>query len=132
MEDHWQLRNGWVVGLVSQGEMWRGAERACSHRQSGDLNTGSVDEPVERGVTVLYWKMSNIWFPVPVALFFRRVVNLLSTISITHHYLLPSRSSDQSLPGLESERAGKVWSQQDYVTWRMIMENGWDSILQGV
>jgi hypothetical protein len=76
--------------------------------------------------------MSNIWFPVPVALFLRRVVNLLSTISITHHYLLPSRSSDQNPQGLESERTGNVWNQRDYVTWRMIMENGLDSILQGM
>lgn len=34
--------------------------------------------------------MSNIWFPLPVALFLRRVVNVLSTLSITHHYLFPS------------------------------------------
>ena len=33
--------------------------------------------------------MSNIWFPVPVSLFLRRVVNVLSTLSITHHYLFP-------------------------------------------
>jgi hypothetical protein len=33
--------------------------------------------------------MSNIWFPLPVALFLRRVVNIISTLSITHHYLFP-------------------------------------------
>ena len=38
------------------------------------------------------WKMSNIWFPVPVATLFRRLVNVISTASIAHHYLLPSRS----------------------------------------
>jgi triacylglycerol lipase len=37
--------------------------------------------------------MSNIiWFPVPVATLFRRLVNVISTASIAHHYLLPSRS----------------------------------------
>src|SRR6266404_7383796 len=35
------------------------------------------------------WKMNNIWFPLPVALFIRRAVNVLSTLSITHHYLFP-------------------------------------------
>ncbi|KAI0292675.1 Alpha/Beta hydrolase protein [Multifurca ochricompacta] len=44
--------------------------------------------------------MSNIWLPVPVALFVRRVVNVLSSLSITHHYLLPSRSSDPDPPEL--------------------------------
>ena len=38
--------------------------------------------------------MSNIvWFPVPVATLFRRLVNVISTASIAHHYFLPSRSS---------------------------------------
>ncbi|KAI9449238.1 alpha/beta-hydrolase [Lactarius psammicola] len=36
--------------------------------------------------------MSNIWFPVPVATLFRRLVNAISTASIAHHYLLPTRS----------------------------------------
>ncbi len=36
--------------------------------------------------------MSNIWFPVPVATLFRRLLNVISTASIAHHYLLPSRS----------------------------------------
>jgi hypothetical protein len=36
---------------------------------------------------------STIWFPVPVATLFRRLVNVISTASIAHHYLLPSKSS---------------------------------------
>jgi hypothetical protein len=40
--------------------------------------------------------MSNIWllFPVPSSptLFFCRLVNVITIASITHHYLLPSRS----------------------------------------
>lgn len=31
--------------------------------------------------------MQTIWFPIPVALFFRRLVNVVSTFSISHHYL---------------------------------------------
>ena len=37
----------------------------------------------------LRWKMSNVWVPLPVALFLRRVVNVISTLFITHHYLFP-------------------------------------------
>ncbi|KAI0247586.1 Alpha/Beta hydrolase protein [Lactifluus subvellereus] len=77
--------------------------------------------------------MSNIWFPAPVALFLRRVVNVLSTVSITHHYLLPSRSSDLNAAELEPQRVGKVLrggGKQDYVPWRTIMENGLGGILQ--
>ena len=40
--------------------------------------------------------MSTIWFPVPVATLFRRLVNVISTASIAHHYLLPSKSSPAS------------------------------------
>jgi triacylglycerol lipase len=55
--------------------------------------------------------MSNIWFPLPVALFLRRVVNVLSTLSITHvthHYLfpLPPRST-----GADSDK-----NAQDYTS----------------
>lgn len=49
------------------------------------------------------WKMSNIWFPVPVATLFRRLVNAISTASIAHHYLLPSRSFALSDPHPEHE-----------------------------
>ncbi|KAI0373778.1 alpha/beta-hydrolase [Pilatotrama ljubarskyi] len=31
--------------------------------------------------------MQTVWFPVPVAAFFRRIVNVVSTLSISHHYL---------------------------------------------
>ncbi|KAH9059938.1 alpha/beta-hydrolase [Lactarius vividus] len=40
--------------------------------------------------------MSTIWLPVPVATLFRRLVNVISTASIAHHYLLPSRSRPAS------------------------------------
>lgn len=61
--------------------------------------------------------MSNIWFPLPVALFLRRVVNVLSTLSITHHYLfpLPPRSTGagsdknaQDYPSPSSPWAGRI------------------------
>ena len=31
--------------------------------------------------------MQTIWFPIPVGVFFRRLVNVVSTFSISHHYL---------------------------------------------
>jgi len=84
--------------------------------------------------------MSNIWFPVPVALFLRRVVNVLSTLSITHHYLLPHRSTDKHsyASELQSQPADKVMLgnrrpyAESYVMWTTIMENSLDGILQGV
>lgn len=84
--------------------------------------------------------MSNIWFPVPVALFFRRVVNVLSTLSITHHYLLPRRSTsaEKHGPEFQSQRADRVLlgdGQSDadrYVLWTTIVENSLDDILQGM
>ena len=85
--------------------------------------------------------MSNIWFPLPVALFLRRVVNVLSTLSITHHYLLPPRQStdknDSDLPPSPSpsQCAGRIqWGngrQEDERTWSTIVDNGLDGILQG-
>jgi len=84
--------------------------------------------------------MSNIWFPVPVALFLRRVVNVLSTLSITHHYLLPQRSTDKHSYASEhqSHPADKVMMgnrrpyTESYVMWTTIVENNLDGILQGV
>ena len=61
--------------------------------------------------------MGNIRFPLPVTLFLRRVVNVVSALSITHHYLfpLPQRStcaySDQSAqndPSPPSPWAGRA------------------------
>ncbi|KAI0754565.1 Alpha/Beta hydrolase protein [Daedaleopsis nitida] len=31
--------------------------------------------------------MQTVWFPVPVAALFRRIVNVVSTVSIAHHYI---------------------------------------------
>ena len=84
--------------------------------------------------------MSNIWFPVPVALFLRRVVNVLSTLSITHHYLLPHQSTDKHsyASELQPQPADKVMLgnrrpyAESYVMWTTIMENSLDGILQGV
>ncbi|KAI9436687.1 alpha/beta-hydrolase [Lactarius indigo] len=47
--------------------------------------------------------MSTIWFPAPVATLFRRLVNVISTASIAHHYLLPSRSFPASSPSSEHD-----------------------------
>ena len=44
--------------------------------------------------------MQTVWFPVPVAAFFRRIVNVVSTLSISHHYLSQSRSEPAAHPPL--------------------------------
>jgi hypothetical protein len=91
--------------------------------------------------------MSNIWFPLPVALFLRRVVNVLSTLSITHHYLfpLPPRStgadSDKNAhdyPSPSSPWAGRILQSlnrlrhQEAERHVLPLENGLlDHILQG-
>ncbi|KAH8987233.1 alpha/beta-hydrolase [Lactarius hatsudake] len=49
--------------------------------------------------------MSTIWLPVPVATLFRRLVNVISTASIAHHYLLPSRSCTASERDLDPRSA---------------------------
>jgi hypothetical protein len=96
--------------------------------------------------------MSNIWFPfpLPVANFLRRLVNVLSSLSITHHYLfvLPPRSTAESHKNAEfllssSPWAGRVllyqnrpWRQEadsHALPWAKIVENGLlDRILQGM
>lgn len=91
--------------------------------------------------------MSNIWFPLPVALFLRRVVNLFSSLSITHHYLvhLPPRSTGadsekipQDNPSRSSPWAGRVLQslnrlgQQETERHVLSLENSlFDPILQG-
>ena len=44
--------------------------------------------------------MQTVWFPVPAAAFFRRIVNVVSTLSISHHYLSQSRSEPDAHPPL--------------------------------
>jgi hypothetical protein len=91
--------------------------------------------------------MSNIWSPLPVTLFLRRVVNVLSTLSITHHYLfpLPPRSTGadfdkiaQGDPSHSSPWAGRVLQslnrhgQQEAERHVLPLENSLlDHILQG-
>ena len=96
--------------------------------------------------------MSNIWFPLPVALFLRRVVNVISTLSITHHYLFPfpprstGADTDNSVECLlspSSPWAGRVHpypngqpreeADRHVLPWATIVENGLlDRILQGM
>ena len=47
--------------------------------------------------------MQTVWFPVPVAALFRRIVNVVSGLSISHHYLHLS-DSDTPRPGTYSLR----------------------------
>ncbi|TBU21832.1 alpha/beta-hydrolase [Dichomitus squalens] len=49
--------------------------------------------------------MQTVWFPVPVAALFRRIVNVVSAFSISHHYLhQPPSDSDVPRPGSYSLR----------------------------
>ncbi|KAI9507780.1 alpha/beta-hydrolase [Russula earlei] len=82
------------------------------------------------------WKMSNIWFPLPVASLLRRIVNVLSSLSITHPYLLPTPSTDKNSPERTSHWATRIqwWGgrheAQGHVPWTTIVENGLGDILQ--
>ena len=42
--------------------------------------------------------MQTVWFPVPVAAFFRRLVNVVSTLSISQHYLQSQSPTDPDVP----------------------------------
>ena len=42
--------------------------------------------------------MQTVWFPVPVAAFFRRLVNVVSTLSISQHYLQSQSPTDPDAP----------------------------------
>lgn len=92
--------------------------------------------------------MCNIWVPLPVALFLRRVVNVISTLSITHHYLfpLPPRSGPDTDKIAECRPSpsfpwvdripypnGRRRRQEVVLPWATIVENGLlDRILQGI
>ncbi|KAI0312827.1 Alpha/Beta hydrolase protein [Amylostereum chailletii] len=61
--------------------------------------------------------MNSIWFPVPVALFLRRVVNVLSTLSIAHHYLPNERAQELS----NSRQDGWSKSRADEGGWTLAL-----------
>ncbi|KAI9069372.1 alpha/beta-hydrolase [Trametes sanguinea] len=50
--------------------------------------------------------MQTVWFPLPVAAIFRRIVNVVSTLSISHHYL------HQTSPDAEPRRTSAFQSLQ--------------------
>ena len=52
--------------------------------------------------------MQTVWFPVPVAALFRRIVNVVSTLSISHQYLSQSRA-DPSDPHPPYSRRWSSW-----------------------
>lgn len=92
--------------------------------------------------------MSNIWFPLPVALFLRRVVNIISTLSITHHYLFPfpprptiADNNAEYRPSPSFSRVGRDLQCRDgrprqvaeRNVWVTVVENGLlDRILHGM
>ncbi|KAI0076756.1 alpha/beta-hydrolase [Panus rudis PR-1116 ss-1] len=65
--------------------------------------------------------MQNIWFPIPVAVLFRRLVNVVSTLSISHHYLAQRRA----------ELHPPDNSQCPVQTWRALKTLDWLSSLLG-
>ncbi|THH12923.1 hypothetical protein EW146_g7241 [Bondarzewia mesenterica] len=54
-----------------------------------------VTRPGDDVIEVERVRSVGVWFPVPVGVFLRRVVNVISTLGITHHYLLPRSEVDQ-------------------------------------
>ncbi len=49
--------------------------------------------------------MQTVWFPVPVAAFFRRIVNVVSTLSISQQYLHSPADPDAPRSSLARRRA---------------------------
>ncbi len=49
--------------------------------------------------------MQTVWFPVPVAAFFRRIVNVVSTLSISQQYLQSPADPDAPRSSLRRRRA---------------------------
>ncbi|KAH8086003.1 alpha/beta-hydrolase, partial [Cristinia sonorae] len=60
--------------------------------------------------------MQNIWFPAPVFLFFRRIVNVVSTLSISQQYLLQQKSLEA---GQNDTRQPNSWGLRtlDWKSW---------------
>lgn len=53
--------------------------------------------------------MQTIWFPAPVFVLFRRLVNVVSTLSISHQYFLQA-SSNGGVAAEGSRNGGNSWA----------------------
>lgn len=61
--------------------------------------------------------MQSLWLPAPVVVLLRRVVNVVSTLSISHHYLQP-RGQPASQPGDDAQQySTKLWETFRSLQW---------------
>ncbi|KAI8986279.1 Alpha/Beta hydrolase protein [Trametes punicea] len=66
--------------------------------------------------------MQTVWFPLPVATLFRRIVNVVSTLSISHHYL------QQTPPDAEPRRTFAFQALQ-WLPWLGGSRGSWKPLL---
>lgn len=52
--------------------------------------------------------MQTIWFPAPVVVLFRRLVNVVSTLSISHQYLVQASAGNSPAP-TEADNYSAAW-----------------------
>ncbi|KAF9241090.1 alpha beta-hydrolase [Melanogaster broomeanus] len=67
--------------------------------------------------------MNNVYFPVHIAVFIRRLVNVISTLSLTNQYLLSRAHADNSPPQplqRPSEQFANLFAQQD-TSWNWLI-----------
>ncbi|KAH9850201.1 alpha/beta-hydrolase [Lenzites betulinus] len=65
--------------------------------------------------------MQTVWFPIPVAALFRRIVNVVGTLSISHHYLQqpPVDPSEPRRPSTFQALQWPAWLPKDQRSWRL-------------
>ncbi|KAH9890365.1 Alpha/Beta hydrolase protein [Cubamyces lactineus] len=69
--------------------------------------------------------MQTVWFPVPVAALFRRIVNVVSTLSISHHYLhQPSADADSPRTHAFQALRWPAWLRASQTPWNLTLADG--------
>ena len=69
--------------------------------------------------------MQTVWFPVPVAALFRRIVNVVSTLSISHHYLhQPPADADPPRTHAFQALRWPAWLRVSQTPWNLSLADG--------
>lgn len=61
--------------------------------------------------------MQTIWFPAPVFVLFRRLVNVVSTLSISHQYFLQASANSGASAAAESNDRSSSWKVLKSLGW---------------
>ncbi|OBZ71448.1 hypothetical protein A0H81_08511 [Grifola frondosa] len=80
-------------------------------------------------------EMQPIWFPTPVVVLFRRLVNVMSSLSLSHQYLLcrSQGEPERIFCPSESSASTKSWNSFKYLEWPAWMtssRNSWQFSLE--